>query len=234
MKSAVLLWLSLSCLITAMKWAASGYRKATFAIALFTIFIAWYAADRIADVSELRIRSYLNDDINRTSILALLTIESSVVPVVLWKSMKDDAGHKIRILADLLLTLPALCCVPTLLLVEHDVFSRWNAIDFELAAIITGVLIALGMWFSSLIIRGIPVLKPHRTELAAMSNLLFLPWSAVAFVLLNREKSGFGTSGVVIDLKSGPAWIWFLVLGLPFMGFLGRTLIHRFQERGLA
>ncbi len=233
MKSEILVWLAISILTTASKWSVSNRPWAILGSAVISGSIVWLLADPVSQVSDREIRSFLGDDIVRATLLGVITLESICVGLFFWRTMRIGGSGEPGRVFGVLSVIPALGFVPMMLLAFHDVISRWNAIDYGLAAFATGSFICGFALMASMLLRAVFRSEESRIELTALLTLLFLPWSAISLGWMRYSERGFGTVITQPARIETPIWFWFFAFGLPALGVVMRCTFAKLHERSL-
>jgi len=235
LKTALLIWLCLGFVNTASKWSVlSGYRLKLLC-SLIIATLPWFASDKVAEVSEIEIIRFVNQNNIRATILGLITLESVIISKLCWREMSRESNAINNWFMFALLLTPSLGMIPALMLTQHEAFTRWDATDFEITSLITGCAVFV---FLLLTVGSIQFwLRSYyaRLELAAMLNLLFLPWSILSLGLL--QSGGMRTESVnpfdtIVNFGSG-MWVPTIAGGIFIFGFMIRNTIDTFMERRL-
>jgi|GEM_PF-5137100 len=233
MKSEILVWLAISILTTASKWSVSNRPWAILVSAFVSGSIVWILTDPVSQISDREIRNFLGDDLVRATLMGVVTLESICVGLFYWRTMRiggsGDPGRVFGVLS----VIPALGFVPMMLLSFHDVISKWNAIDYGLAAFTTGAVICGFALMASMLLRAVFRSEESRIELTALLTLLFLPWSAISLGWMRYSERGFGTVVTQTSRIEIPIWFWFFAFGLLALGIVMRYTLANLQERRL-
>ena len=233
MKTGILVWLAFSVVTTSTKWAASGRLRTTLAISLAITTLTWLMSDRISEISDKEIRALIDQDIVRNSILGLVTIESVCVSLFLWKSMREGQSGLAGKVFQVLTIAPSLAFFPATVLAVHEVISKWNSVDFGVAAIVTSSVTCWTAWILSIAIRRILREDSARIELAALVTISFLPWSAVVMGWVRLSISSYAPAPIArVSSNATPAF-WTITFALPALGFMIRRILDKIQERSL-
>lgn len=233
MKTGILVWLAFSVFMTSSKWAASGRLRTTLAISLAITTLTWLMSDRISEISDKEIRAFIDQDIVRNSILGLVTIESVCVSLILWKSMRDGRSGLSGKIFDVLTITPSLAFMPATVLAVHEVISKWNSVDFGVAAILTSFATCWTAWILAIVIRRILREDVTRIELAALVTISFLPWSAVVMAWARFSIGSYVPAPIAIASSEATPAFWAMAFGLLALGFMVRRFLDIIQERRL-
>lgn len=233
MKTGIMVWLAFSVFITSSKWAASGRLRTTLAISLAMTTLTWLMSDRISEISDKEIRAFIDQDIFRNSILGLVTIESVCVSLFLWKSMRDGRSGLSGIIFDVLTVAPSLPFIPATVLAVHEVISKWNSVDFGVAAIVTSFVTCWTAWILSIAIRRILREEAARIEMAALVTIAFLPWSAVVMGWVRLSLGSYVPAPIAKASSEATPAFWAFAFGLLALGFMIRRFLDKIQERRL-
>lgn len=233
MKTGILLWLAFSIVTTASKWSASGRTLMTLSACVVMTTLTWLLTDRISAISDHEIRAFFDQDLVRDSILGVVTIESVCVGLLLWKSMRDYRPGFTARSFEILTVMPSLAFLPATLLAVHEVISKWNSVDFGTASILTSAAACWSAWILSIAMRRILREDSARIELAALSTISFLPWTAVVMGWVRFSTGGYAPTRIAIAPGEATPTFWAMAIGLPAIGFVIRQLLDTVYERRL-
>jgi hypothetical protein len=233
MKSEILVWLAISIVTTASKWAVSNRPWAILVSAFASGSIVLILTDPVSQISDRDIRTFIGDDLVRATLLGIVTMESICVGLFFWRTMRFGRDGMSGRVFGILSVIPSLGFVPMMLLTFHDVISRWNAIDYGLAAFSTGAVICGFALMTSILLRRTLRSDDSRMEYAALLTLLFLPWSGFALGWVRYSERGFGSTVPPAPGVDPPLWFWGFAFGLPALGVIMRCTFANLQERRL-